>query len=461
MRGEIAVIGLGKSGVGAALLLARAGALVYASDSGQTDAARQAAGRLADAGIAADAGGHDLGRVARAAVVVASPGVPPGAAPLAAARQAGVPIVSEVEVALRLMAGPRVIAVTGTNGKTTTTALIGHLLRALGRDAVDAGNIGTAVTEIALRDPQPEWVALEMSSFQLHDTPGLAPDVGVVTNLAPDHLDRYDSIDEYYADKALLFRNATPASRWVLNGDDPLTLTLARRRPDVAEEGGLEGHVYRFSLNDSTADAHYDRGANRLVVLGDVILPRDGLALLGDHNVANALAATLAVMVADEAHATAGARATIADGLPSFRALDHRLEPVGEFGGVLWINDSKATNVSSTRVAIEGMTRPAIVLLGGRHKGEPYTGLVPALQRVAKRVIAYGESGPRVEQDLRDALPVERLGSDFAEVMARARAAAEPGDVVLLSPACSSYDMFDNYQERGAAFRRLAAEVSR
>jgi UDP-N-acetylmuramoylalanine--D-glutamate ligase len=166
-------------------------------------------------------------------------------------------------------------------------------------------------------------------------------------------------------------------------------------------------------------------------------------------------------MVADEAHATAGARVAIAGGLRSFRALDHRLEPVGEFGGVLWINDSKATNVSSTRVAIEGMTRPAIVLLGGRHKGEPYTGLVPALQRVAKRVIAYGESGPRVEQDLRDALPVERLGSDFAEVMARARAAAEPGDVVLLSPACSSYDMFDNYQERGAAFRRLAAEVSR
>jgi UDP-N-acetylmuramoylalanine--D-glutamate ligase len=460
-RGEIAVIGLGKSGAGAARLLARGGARVYASDASDTEATRQAAEQLAAAGITAEAGRHDRDRIARAALVVASPGVPPDAAPLEAARQAGVPVVSEVEVALRLMAGPRVVAVTGTNGKTTTTALIGHLLRTLGRDAVDAGNIGTAVTEIALRDPQPEWLALEMSSFQLHDTPSIAPDVGVVTNLAPDHLDRYASVDEYYADKALLFRNATPVSRWVLNGDDPLTLGLPRLRPGAVEEGGLDGHTYRFSIRNESAEAQYDRAAQRLIVLGEPLLERQELALLGDHNVANALAASLAVMVADAAHATADARVKVADGLRTFHALEHRLEPVGEFDGVLWINDSKATNVSSTLVAIEGMTRPTIVLLGGRHKGEPYTGLIPALQRVAKRVLAYGESGARVEQDLRDAVPVELLGSDFGEVMSRARALAEPGDVVLLSPACSSYDMFENYSERGAEFRRLAAQVSR
>jgi UDP-N-acetylmuramoylalanine--D-glutamate ligase len=457
--GEIAVIGLGKSGTGAALLLSRGGARVYASDAAAGDATAAAADRLRAAGIDADAAGHDLSRIARAAVVVASPGVPPGAAALVAARQAGVPIVSEVEVALRLMEGPRVIAVTGTNGKTTTTALIGHLLRALGRDAVDAGNIGTAVSEIALREQAPEWMALEMSSFQLHDTPSIAPAVGVVTNLAPDHLDRYESIDAYYDDKALLFRNASPVSRWVLNADDPLTLALPRRRPGGMSEGGLPGHTYRFSLDDRAAEAHYDRAGNRLVVQGAPLLERSELALLGDHNVANALAAALAVLVADAGHATRESRERMAEGLRTFRALDHRLEPVGEFGGVLWINDSKATNVSSTRVAIEGMTRPTVVLLGGRHKGEAYTGLEPGLRRVAKCVLAYGEAGEKIEQDLRDAVRVERLGFDFAEIMARAREVAGPGDAVLMSPACSSYDMFRNYEQRGAEFRRLAAQA--
>lgn len=457
LRGELAVLGLGKSGVGAARLLARAGARVYASDAGEGDAARQAVERLGQAGIEAEAGRHDLDRITRAAVVVASPGIPPGAPALVAARRAGVPVVSEVEVALRLMAGPRVIAVTGTNGKTTTTALIGHLLRSLGHDAVDAGNIGTAVSEIVLGERPPDWLALEMSSFQLHDTPSIAPDVGVVTNLAPDHLDRYESVEEYYGDKALLFRNASTSSRWVLNADDPLSLTLPRRRPGAMTDGGLPGHTYRFSLADQRAEAHYDRDAGTLTVLGHAVLERARLALLGDHNVANALAAALAVMVADPAHASPDARDRMAEGLHTFRALKHRLEPVGEFGGVLWINDSKATNVSSTLVAIDGMTRPTVVLLGGRHKGEAYTALIPALQRVAKRVLAYGEAGERIAADLGEATAVERLGSDFGEVMARARSIAQPGDAVLLSPACSSYDMFNNYEERGAEFRRLAA----
>ena len=455
------MVGLGKSGVGATQLLVRAGARVYASDGATSDVARQAAQRLNAFGAAAEAGRHDLARIARAVLVVASPGVPPDAPPLDAARKAGVPIVSEVEVAIRLMNGPRMIAITGTNGKTTTTALAGHLLRSMGFDAVDAGNIGTAVTEIALRNDPPDWMALEMSSFQLHDTPSISPDVGLVTNIAPDHLDRYPSVEEYYDDKALLFRNANPASKWVLNGDDPPTMHLPQRRPNASEQGGLDGHTYRFSLIDLAAEAHYDATSQTLVVLGKPVLAREELMLLGDHNVANALAACLAVMIADEQHQSAGACKAIAEGLRTFRALDHRLEPVGEFDGVLWINDSKATNVSSTLVAIEGMTRPTIVLLGGRHKGEPYTALIPALQRIAKRVIAYGEAGERVERDLRGSVPVERLGFDFDEVMHRAKEVADDGDAVLLSPACSSYDMFQNYQERGAEFRRLAEEVSR
>ena len=464
--GEYAVIGLGRSGRAAAELLKREGAAVYASDAGSSPAAQQAATELRGLGVAVDVGSHDLDRIARAVRVVASPGVPPNAPPLARARAAGVPIVGEIEIALQFLPATRVIAITGTNGKTTTTALTGALLRALGKSAMDAGNIGTPLAAVALGAKHPEWIALELSSFQLHDTPSIAPEVGVVTNLSPDHLDRYASVDEYYQDKALIFRNMSARSKWVLNADDPATLTLARRLPaaaspaQAATESWPLGTTSRFSLAAPT-DAWYDRAAKQLIVLGAPLLARDGLTLFGDHNVANALAASLAVMVADEAHRTPDARARIAIALGEFTALKHRLEIAGEFDGVLWINDSKATNVSSTLVAVEGMTRPTVLLLGGRHKGEPYTALAPAIRQNCRAVIAYGESAEIVERDLGALVPVERLGSDFAEVVARARAVAKPGDAVLLSPACSSYDMFNNYEERGAEFKRLAAEPAR
>jgi len=461
-RGEYAVIGLGKSGRAAAELLARAGASVYASDAATTPAAEKAAAELRALGVAVDVGSHDLERIARAARVVASPGVPPAAPPLARARAAGVPVVGEIEIALQFLPNTRVIAITGTNGKTTTTALIGALLRALGRNAIDAGNIGTPLAAVALGATHPEWIALELSSFQLHDTPSIAPEVGVVTNLSPDHLDRYSTVDEYYQDKALIFRNMSAKSKWVLNADDPATLTLARRLPapltprDVPSERWPLGTTCRFSLA-APSDAWFDRGADQLVVFGEPLLARRELTLFGDHNVANALAASLAVMTADEAHRTPDARAKIAAGLRAFTALKHRLEVAGEFGGVLWINDSKATNVSSTLVAVEGMTRPTVLLLGGRHKGEPYTALAPAIKRTCKAVIAYGESADIIVKDLDGLVPVERLGSNFGAVIDRARALATPGDAVLLSPACSSYDMFNNYEERGAEFKRLAA----
>lgn len=448
-EGEVAVIGLARSGVGAALLLAREGVRVYASDGASEGVAAAGAARLAAAGIDASAGAHDLERIARAAVVVVSPGVPPDAPPLAAARAAGVPIVSEIEVALRALNGVRYIAVTGTNGKTTTTALIGHLLRTLGHRVADAGNIGTPLTEIALREGKPEWIALELSSFQLHDTPSVDPAVGVLTNLSPDHLDRYASASEYYADKALLFRNASEQSTWVLNADDPLVTAMAAGVPGAHRMFGIKTENAEMEL------APADSGGE-ILWKGARVLARSDLPLLGNHNVMNAMAASLAVIAADPAHATKSALARLADGLRSFRAPPHRLEMVGERGGVLWINDSKATNVNSTLVAIEGMTRPTVLLLGGRHKGEPYTALGKELRRIGRAVIAYGESAPIIEEDLDSVVRVERMGSDFAEVVARARELAHPGDVVLLSPACSSYDMFRNYEERGAAFRRLA-----
>ncbi|MDQ3697132.1 MAG: UDP-N-acetylmuramoyl-L-alanine--D-glutamate ligase [Gemmatimonadota bacterium] len=460
-RGEIAVLGLGKSGFAASTLLARAGGRVYVSDAGASEDLDSAAEALRAEGVDSQVGGHDLERIRRATVVVASPGIPPSAPPLAAARAAGVPIVSEVEVALGFLTTVRTIGVTGTNGKTTTTALIGHLLRALGRRAVDAGNIGTPITEVALGE-HPEWIALEMSSFQLHDTPGIAPTVGVVTNLSPDHLDRYADVNDYYADKALLFRNATDDSRWVLNGDDAEVLTLPARLAGGRNSAGvgLRGQSHQFSLQRHDVDAFYDRARDALVVNEGVLLQRSELALFGDHNVANALAAVLAVTVADDAHRTPVARAQITEALRSFRALAHRLEVVGEPNGVLWINDSKATNVSSTLVAVQGMTRPTVVLLGGRHKGEPYTALIEPLRRVARAVIAYGEAGPLIEQDLKGHVRLERVASSFDAVIDRARALARAGDAVLLSPACSSYDMFRDYEERGAAFKRAAGDVS-
>lgn len=461
--GEAAVVGLGKSGKAATRLLREHGWRVYASDHGSGSAVEADAVALREIGAESQVGGHDLDRIRKAALVVASPGVPPNAPPLEVAREAGVPIVSEIEVALRY-APPhlRYIAVTGTNGKTTTTALVGHLLRQLGHAAVDAGNIGTPLTSLVSGPSAPSWIALEMSSFQLHDTPGLDPTVGVVTNLSPDHLDRYDGVKSYYADKARLFGNAHAGSRWVKNADQLEVMKLHALRdgpPQVVN--ALEGETFTFSLKFKASAAHYDRERDQLVLFGQPLLARDELHLLGEHNVANALAAALAVMVADEAHRTPEARGHIADGLRSFRALKHRLELVGEYGGVQWINDSKATNVSSTLVALEGMRRPYVLLLGGRHKGEPYTALAEPFKRLGKVVLAYGESAGQVEQDLQGLVPVERLGSSFAEVMARARALAQAGDAVLLSPACSSYDMFNNYEERGAEFRRLAAEGTR
>jgi UDP-N-acetylmuramoylalanine--D-glutamate ligase len=288
-----------------------------------------------------------------------------------------------------------------------------------------------------------QWLAVEVSSFQLHDSPHFAPDVGVLTNLAPDHLDRYPSVEAYYADKQLLFRNARPTDVWVLNGDDAAVLELAR---------GAPGRRALFSLARA-ADASYDGSTRQLRLGGDVLLPRAELGLLGDHNVANALAAALAVREAGVAPAR------IADGLRSFHALPHRLEPVREVGGVKWINDSKATNIASTVVAIEAMDRPFVLLLGGRHKGEPYTRLAPLLKPRCRLVIAYGESGDLIERDLGGGqVPLER-GTTFEDVMARARRAARPGDAVLLSPACSSYDMFKNYEERGATFRRIVEQM--
>lgn len=445
--GEVAVIGLGRSGEAATRLLLAKRAKVYASDTARSPSMETMANALRAAGADVHLGGHDHGRIVRASLVVVSPGIPSDAPAISAARRSGVPVISEMELALTALPGVPYIAVTGTNGKTTVTTIVGHLLRSLGLETEVAGNIGRPLSEVALQSRAPAWIALEVSSYQLHDTPSIAPSVGVLTNLSPDHLDRYHDVNEYYSDKALLFRNATSTSRWVVNADDPSALDISRN---------AAGYLMRFSGEGRLSDAFYDRQHAALILLDEPLLRRPDLPLLGDHNVGNALAAALAVATADSAHTSINARKRIAAGLRSIPPLAHRLETVAETDGVMWVNDSKATNVAAAKVGIAAMTRPTVLLLGGRHAGEPYTDLAEPIRKRCKAVLAFGESADLIQHDLGGVAPIQRLTGRFADVVARARELARPGDVVLLSPACKSFDMFTDYEDRGRTFARLA-----
>ncbi|HYJ79848.1 MAG TPA: UDP-N-acetylmuramoyl-L-alanine--D-glutamate ligase, partial [Longimicrobiaceae bacterium] len=393
-------------------------------------------------------GRHDLGKLARCQRIVLSPGIPPTAPVLRDPAIAHVRVVPEIEFAFSLLECP-VIAITGTNGKTTVTALIGHLLHEHGEDAAVGGNIGTALSELVMREPQPRVAVVETSSFQLGGIREFSPRIGVLTNLAPDHLDWYATVEDYYADKAHLFRNATGASRWVLNGEDE----KARLLPGAAEGTRYHFRVQSLPPADELGGWLAEDGWLMLRLEPgneERVLRADELRILGPHNVANALAASIAARLA-------GASIdSIARGLRSFEAPPHRLQPVAERDGVLWINDSKATNIASTRVALKSMTRPTVLLLGGRHKGEPYTELLPALNGNVRAVLAYGEAAPVIASDLAGRAAVERVEGGFDAVVRRARQVARPGDAVLLSPACSSFDMFANYEERGERFAALA-----
>ncbi len=449
--GRVGVIGLARSGRGAAKLALASGSGVFATDAGDDDGVRDAASEIRRLGGQAETGGHTVEALAECDLIVVSPGVPPGAAILNDERLTGIRVTSELEFASRHLEAP-LIAITGTNGKTTVTAWIAHMLREAGVDAVTAGNIGTPLSEVALRDPPPEWVVVEASSYQLGRVETFAPRIGVVTNLAPDHLDRYPDVASYYADKAHLFDNARPHSTWVLNGEDVDVLELAgdaagrrlffriRSEPGPDENGGwvdAEGRLVLRTVGD-------DR----------VLIDAGELGLLGEHNRANALAAALA------AHAAVADLGALREGLRSFAPLRHRLEPLGEVAGVLWVNDSKATNVASARVAIESMDRPTVLLLGGRHKGEDYGELAAVLEGRVKAVVAFGEAAERIEMELGDRVRVVVEEGELRGVVWRARELAESGDAVLLAPACSSFDMFRDYEERGRQFAKLVSELS-
>lgn len=442
----VSIIGLGASGEAAARLALREGGDVYVSDL-HTESALAARGDELEAlGAAVELGGHDPARIAGSDTVVVSPGIPPDAPVLRELRGRGVEWISEPEFAFRFLKGA-LIAVTGTNGKTTTAALAAHLLEASGIRVGLGGNIGgglgPAASELALREPAPSWFVLEVSSYQLADIRSFRPDIGVVTNLAPDHLNRYPDVNAYYADKARIFENADRESRWVL------------RRDDAVEKlaGDAPGERYWFHTRTSGFRGGFLRDGVltlRLDGTEEPLAPAGDLALMGRHNLENALAAALAARLAG-----AGPE-DLVRGLESFQPLPHRLEPVGEREGVLWVNDSKATNVAAARSAIESLDRPLVVLLGGTDKGEDFAPLADALEGRARIAIIFGEARARIWAGVEGRVPVRVVEGSFEDAVRAGRSEAEPGDVLLLSPACSSFDMFEDYEERGRRFAALA-----
>lgn len=456
LKGEtVAIIGLAQSGAAAARLARARGATIYASDLHADAGIESVAAEIRALGGDAEVGRHDLARIARADTVVVSPGIRSDAPVLAQLRERGVAWISEPEFAFWFLDCP-LIGVTGTNGKTTTSMLTKHLLSSAGIDAELGGNVGAslapALSTVALRTPPPQWVVAEVSSYQLAAIRAFAPAIGVVTNLSPHHLDRYTSLAAYYADKARLFENATPASRWVLNADDSEVLRLPRDAPGHRCFFGLE----REPDTENAALVRDDQIVVRVAGREHVLVEGGDLPLVGRpdmnaaYNVPNALAAALAA-------ALAGAPPDrIAEGLLGFRPLPHRLEPVAERNGILWINDSKATSVAAARVGIQSMTRPTIVIVGGKHTGESYGELAPALNAHARAVIAYGAARAHVQVDLARQVRVVSVAGPFHAVVAEAERLARPGDAVLLAPACQSFDMFANYEERGRRFAELA-----
>ena len=445
----VLVVGLARSGLAAAKLLQRHGARVIGTD---VKPATQLAGvsELEALGIELVLGTTDARLLPRADVLVVSPGVPPSATLVAEADRLGIPSVSEVELAFQASHAPW-LAITGTNGKSTTTALAGALLAAAGRHAWVAGNIGTALSEGIEEVPAGGVAVAEVSSFQLERTASFRPKVAVLLNLTPDHLDRYPDVAAYAAAKARIFAFQTQDDFAVLNADDPETLRLASGGRARALTFSRRGRVPSgaFLAEDSLWWTREGR-AERLLVASELGIP-------GPHNVENALAAVAAVgalKVLD----TAPGRAAVAQGLRDFHGLEHRIEPVASVNGRRFFNDSKATNVDSMRQALLSFGHPLTVLAGGRDKHGDFPGLYAlALERI-DHLVLLGEAAPVIAAAW-PRVPQERA-SDLEDAVRRAYRATPEGGVIVLSPGCASFDMFKDYEDRGRRFKEEVRKLA-
>ncbi|RXS98148.1 UDP-N-acetylmuramoyl-L-alanine--D-glutamate ligase [Silvibacterium dinghuense] len=448
---KVLVVGLGKSGLAAALFLRRRGAQVTVSDVRSAAALSRDIPALLEEGIMVEAGGHGLLTFRRQDLIVVSPGVPMNTPELVQVRTLGLPIIGEVELAARYLKG-RTLAITGSNGKTTTTSLCGEILAAGGRRTAVGGNIGLPVIALVDDSTDEGWSVLEISSFQLETTENFRPNISVILNITPDHLDRHGSFENYVAAKERIFAKQTPEDALVLNADDEASAKTAVH----AGAGGHGPNIYWFSrrrivrqgafVHDGTI---FFRAAENAAQ--EPILRVDEIPLKGGHNVENVLAA---VCAARRAGIDASA---IRTAVVNFKAVAHRLEFVAQLHGVSYYNDSKATNVDATIKALEAFPGGIHLILGGKDKGSDYRVLRPLLTERVKAVYTIGAAAEKIHTHIEGATTVIGAGTLDAAI-AKAAEAAKPGEIVLLAPACSSFDQFENYEQRGQAFKDLVLE---
>jgi UDP-N-acetylmuramoylalanine--D-glutamate ligase len=441
---RVLVVGLARTGVVTALFSAGYGATVTAIDERPETELHETAAKLRAAGVTLELGGHRAESFLEQDLIVVSPGVPAKLPELELARARGTPVWSEIELAWRFLRG-KLIAITGSNGKTTTTSLVAHILQTAAIPTLIGGNIGTPLLALVESSMDTTVTVAEISSFQLETIAKFRPEIGVLLNLTPDHLDRHASFDEYALAKMRMFENQLERDIAILNADDP---EITRRMP-------TKPHIFWFSRQKRVAAGAFLRDEQvffRNEGSEVALARRDEISLRGEHNVENVLAACAAAYLA-------GADpAAIASGIKTFKGVEHRLEFVAEVSGVRFYNDSKATNVDAAVKAIEAFPGPLIVILGGKDKGTPYTPLRELLRERARLVILIGAAADKIAEDLGDAVPLERAGTlDRAVHIAMQN--AQPGDTVLLAPACSSFDQFENYEHRGRTFKELVASL--
>jgi UDP-N-acetylmuramoylalanine--D-glutamate ligase len=435
----ITVIGAARSGLGVAKLLASMGARVFVSDSGDPEKIKQYTDELERFTIPYETGGHS-GQAYDAELIVISPGVPSDAPVVLEAQKRGIAVVSELEVASWYCRVP-IIAVTGTNGKTTTTTLIGRMLHDAGRLHIVAGNIGDAFSNHAAQLNSNSIAVVEVSSFQLDHIDRFKPKVSVILNITPDHLNRYgNSMEKYVTSKGRVFINQDKDDVLIHNADDPVVVELVKK---------ARSRTFGFSTEQSLKEGAYLQNNSLVIHIGGKkhnLLHRNEMLLPGLHNVANALAAALAVSVFGVQPET------LKHTLSTFRGVEHRLEFVLELNGVRFVNDSKATNVESTWHALRSFNIPLVLMLGGRDKGNDYTRIDTFVKQNVKAIVAIGESAGKIEEHFNTMVKVVRAGS-MTEAVEQSLQLAREGDTVLLSPACASFDWFDSYEHRGKVFK--------
>ena len=439
MKRKIVILGGGESGVGAALLCKQQGYDVFLSDGGKLKEVYQQ--ELQSYGIEFEQAGHTIEKILSADEVMKSPGIPNSAAVVKSIIDKKIPIISEMELAYRHKGDSKIIGITGSNGKTTTTALIYHICKTAGLDCALVGNIGTSITKQIALDPKPFYV-VEISSFQLDDIYLFRPDIAVLTNITEDHLDRYNNnFENYIASKFNIIKNQTEQDFFIYNADDPVTMKYLNQFP-------FHSKPLPISMQNDQPQGAFINNNNMNVNQGEgLTMSIYDFALKGKHNQYNTMAASLATSVF-------GIRKEkIRDSVASFEGIEHRLEVVATVRGIQFINDSKATNVNSTWYALENLDKPVTLILGGVDKGNDYELLRDLVEEKVKRIICLGLNNGKIHEAFGDIIDEIIDVTTAEEAVLTAYKISNKGDVVLLSPACASFDIFKNYEDRGEQFK--------